>query len=118
MSLREKKINSLIKLGNWFCEKESNITYKNLQIKSENKNGWFTKWNVDSAAINWGEALVKQDIKKWIKNYSIIEKPKKIALILAGNIPFVGLHDLLCIWFLGHKALVKLSTKDTIYYLM
>ena len=113
MSLREKKINSLIKLGNWFSEKESNITYKNLQIKSENKNGWFTKWNVDSAAINWGEALVEEDIKKWTGNYSIVEKSKKIALILAGNIPFVGLHDLLCIWFLGHKAFVKLSTKDT-----
>ncbi len=112
MSLREKKINSLIKLGDWFCKKESNITYKNLQIKSENKNGWFTKWNVDSASVNWGESLVEHDIKKWIKDYSIIKKPKIIALILAGNIPFVGLHDLLCIWFLGHKAVVKLSTKD------
>ncbi len=32
----------------------------------------------------------------------------------AGNIPLVGLHDLLCIWISGHKAQIKLSSKDKV----
>ena len=57
--------------------------------------------------------LIKDELAFEKTINQIVEKSKKFALILAGNIPFVGLHDLLCIWFLGHKAFVKLSTKDT-----
>ena len=31
---------------------------------------------------------------------------------MAGNIPLVGFHDLLCVWVSGHKAVVKLSSED------
>ena len=112
MSLREKKIKSLIKLGDWFAKIKSNNTFIKLHNKAEKVNGWFTKWNVDSASSNWSQSLQEEDIRKWVNNYSITNKPKTIALILAGNIPFVGLHDILCVWFIGHKAVVKLSTKD------
>ena len=33
---------------------------------------------------------------------------------MAGNIPLVGFHDLITVFIAGHKALVKLSGKDTI----
>jgi hypothetical protein len=33
---------------------------------------------------------------------------------MAGNIPFVGFHDLLCVLISGHRALVKLSSEDAI----
>ena len=39
---------------------------------------------------------------------------KKVAVIMAGNIPLVGLHDLLCVLLCGHKALVKLSDDDKV----
>ncbi len=38
--------------------------------------------------------------------------PQKIALILAGNIPLVGFHDLVCVWLSGHNALIKCASKD------
>ena len=33
---------------------------------------------------------------------------------MAGNIPLVGFHDWLCIFISGHKALIKLSSKDQV----
>ena len=33
---------------------------------------------------------------------------------MAGNIPLVGLHDLISIWISGNKALVKCASKDNI----
>jgi hypothetical protein len=33
---------------------------------------------------------------------------------MAGNLPLVGFHDLLCVLMSNHKAMIKLSTKDSI----
>ncbi|MDR0415617.1 MAG: hypothetical protein LBH84_09450, partial [Prevotellaceae bacterium] len=35
-----------------------------------------------------------------------------IGVIMAGNIPLVGFHDLLCVLAAGHRAVVKLSGRD------
>jgi Acyl-CoA reductase (LuxC). len=37
---------------------------------------------------------------------------KRVGIIMAGNIPLVGFHDLLCVLSVGYKAIVKLSSKD------
>jgi hypothetical protein len=37
---------------------------------------------------------------------------KKVGLILAGNIPLVGFHDVLCVLATGHHALIKASSQD------
>jgi hypothetical protein len=37
---------------------------------------------------------------------------KKVGLILAGNIPLVGFHDVLCVLASGNHALIKSSTQD------
>ena len=112
MDLRQKKIQSLIKLGDWLKHFSTNKTTINLQKKLKNNNGWFTKWNLDTASLSWGKSLNFEDIMLWLENHSTTKHPKKVGLILAGNIPFVGLHDILSVWFSGHMALVKLSRKD------
>ena len=33
---------------------------------------------------------------------------------MAGNIPLVGFHDLLCVFISGHKAIIKPSSKDDV----
>jgi hypothetical protein len=33
---------------------------------------------------------------------------------MAGNIPLVGFHDLLCVFIAGHKAIIKTSSKDDV----
>ncbi len=80
------------------------------------KNQWFTIANqelmLQSIAKNY---LQKEKLESWLSNYEFeTETPKKIGLIMAGNIPLVGFHDLLCVWMSGNIALVKLSSKDEV----
>jgi hypothetical protein len=82
------------------------------QVKASN--GWFTEENVRHALRAWGELLRPESLGAWLAPY--IDKPcgsgKTVALIMAGNVPLVGFHDLLCVLMSGHKALIKLSSED------
>ena len=76
-------------------------------------NNWFIPKFVNEAIFNIGSYLGKEDLEKFSEK--IIEKPEKtIAIICAGNIPLVCFHDVLCVLLCGHKALIKLSSDDTI----
>jgi len=72
----------------------------------------FTNAAVESMAT---EFLNPAAYEQWISSYpKRSDSPKTIAVIMAGNLPLVGFHDLLCILASGHKALIKLSDKDSI----
>ncbi len=79
-------------------------------------NGWATEENVRHAFAAWGKALVPESIEKWTGAYPDLAKERDerrtVGLILAGNVPLVGLHDVLCVWLSGHKALVKCSSQE------
>lgn len=47
-----------------------------------------------------------------MENYQWSEKQKRIGIIMAGNIPLVGFHDLLCVVLSGNIAVCKLSSSD------
>jgi hypothetical protein len=80
-----------------------------------NYNAWFTPQSVGEAVAAIGKMLNKADLEKWLSRYRVNEneEPKKIGLILAGNIPLVGFHDILSVLASGHHALIKLSSQDT-----
>jgi hypothetical protein len=77
-------------------------------------NPWFTAEFIDIAAENIAtHFLDKQKLADWTSSYKIeLTHPKKIGIVMAGNIPLVGFHDLLCVFISGHKAIIKLSSKD------
>lgn len=76
-------------------------------------NGWFTPDQVAFACRSWGESLTEANLDRWLASYELDPKqPKTVALILAGNIPLVGFHDVLSVLLSGHKALIKLSSND------
>jgi hypothetical protein len=57
--------------------------------------------------------LNKADLEKWLKKYNIVQAGnKKVGLVLAGNIPLVGFHDVLCVLATGNHALIKVSSQD------
>ena len=92
----------------------SDDTLEKLCLEAVNENNWFTKEQVISAIKAWSEALQKDKIDFWLEGYAAqVSQPKKVGLILAGNIPLVGLHDLLSVLISGHKALIKLSSQDS-----
>ena len=76
-------------------------------------NGWFTKNNVRFSLQQWQLALTEDKLSAWLKNYDINTKvPKTIGLILAGNVPLVGFHDVLSVLVTGHNVLIKYSSND------
>lgn len=53
-------------------------------------------------------------LNDWVSRYHLNDRPSKtIGLILAGNLPLVGFHDVLTVFISGHRAKLKLSQKDT-----
>jgi len=78
------------------------------------RNNWFTKAAVDQSMIAWADALVPVSFTKWISRYKISNgfTEKKIGVINAGNIPLVGLHDMLSVFLCGHIYKGKNSSDD------
>ncbi|MCR8556425.1 acyl-CoA reductase [Mucilaginibacter sp. BJC16-A38] len=78
-------------------------------------NAWFTPESVTEAIDAISRMLNKEDLSTWLNNYTIEgdRSIKKIGLILAGNIPLVGFHDVLCVLISGNFALIKTSSQDS-----
>lgn len=78
-------------------------------------NGWFTRADILRAvgAIR-SEMLDREALTKWLKNYTRSAAPKRVAVIMAGNIPLVGFFDLLCVLASGHECHIKPSSKDSV----
>lgn len=80
-------------------------------------NPWFTTSSISYALKTWESVLNSDSISKWINSYEPdirnIES-KKIAVIMAGNIPLVGFHDFICTLMAGHTIIGKLSSEDKI----
>lgn len=79
-------------------------------------NPWFISSFVQFAFASWAETLQKDKVAKWISKYIQKDESKKapasVGIIMAGNIPMVGLHDLICVLASGHHALIRLSSSD------
>jgi hypothetical protein len=78
-------------------------------------NPWFTEDNTRFALGTIGKSLSKESLSSWLGRYKSAPgtgESKTIAVIMAGNIPLVGFHDLLCVLLSGHKLLAKLSSRD------
>ncbi|RVT77329.1 acyl-CoA reductase [Flavobacterium sufflavum] len=127
MTLETKK-NAFIELGkflNQFSEAENRPqndvlgnavffdSFVDLIHLSQSHNGWYTPEQVYYAVQSWANALTEENLNNWLNAYDFSNvKPKKIALILAGNIPLVGFHDFLSVLIAGHDVLVKTSSND------
>lgn len=75
-------------------------------------NGWFTEESVRQSLYNFGTILTEEKLQEWVKEYPLVKSPKLVGLILPGNIPMVGFHDVLTTIFSGNKARIKLSSDD------
>lgn len=80
--------------------------------KSEIENPWFTVDNQKFALQQWADLLTEAHLKNWLENYSISKISKRVGLILAGNIPLVGFHDVISVVLSNHIPVIKLSSKD------
>ncbi len=128
MSSIQKRIEAFAKLSDFlsqFSRKEilqkENIEHNDLffdgfqhQIKiAQEHNSWFTKDNILFSLENWSKALQIESLTQWISNENPgVITSKRVAIIMAGNIPMVGFHDFLSVLISGHSVLVKQSSND------
>lgn len=79
------------------------------------KNGWFDYESVMKALTGVSALLDANGLEEVAKKYPKIDQQissKKVGLIMAGNIPLVGFHDVLCVLLAGHTCTIKLSSQD------
>lgn len=120
----KKRIQAIVELGNilqdYLLDKatEEYSDLLNYAIsRAYAENGWFNESNVKQMLLNVAQSLNEKKLNLWIENYSIPNEnhpPKKIALIMAGNIPLVGFHDFLCVFICGNISMIKPSKDDTV----
>lgn len=126
----QQRLEAFVKLGALLRAYVSSRSQTSPQASSENpyydkldkavllagqKNGWFTENQVLFALKVWGNCLESEQLESWLQPYNINRNlNKKVALILAGNIPLVGFHDLLAVLLSGNAAIVKLSSNDNV----
>jgi hypothetical protein len=79
-------------------------------------NNWFTIDMQLKSFGAWSDLLTKEKLNEWTSKYELSEpdSSKKVAIIMAGNIPLVGFHDLLSVLISGNIALVKPSSDDSV----
>ena len=110
---KERKVEGLKRLGDFLLEPDDD--FKDILSFAKHKNGWFTLEEVSKAVAANGKMLNIADLETWLAGYKIeSHEPKKIGLILAGNLPLVGFHDIISVLMSGNIALIKLSSQDDI----
>ena len=78
-------------------------------------NGWLTPDNQRKAIQAIATRMLDADkLHTWAGRYFLPDAPalKNVGLVMAGNIPLVGWHDVQCVFVAGHRAQIKLSDKD------
>jgi hypothetical protein len=109
----EERIQPFVKLCQYLTTLPED-EFQSLALTVANENPWFTEHNVRSAIVGVVRFLKAGSLQDWLKPYSFQSAPKTIALVMAGNIPLVGFHDLLAVLIAGHRAQLKLSSKDSV----
>jgi hypothetical protein len=109
-----KRIEVLCFLGEYL--KDDTASYQELSYRAFMENKWFTpEYIFQSGKMIAEQMLNKEGISAFAAAYGVEEglKNKTIGLVMAGNIPYVGFHDLLCIFLSGFRVRIKPSSKDS-----
>ena len=111
--MKEKTIHHLVQLGELLSQTDA---FSTLFEQAYQQNSWFTPANLQFAFQVWSEALSEPNVRRWLSAYPeySVSSPKRVLVVMAGNIPLVGFHDLLCVLAAGHRAMVKLSSNDAV----
>lgn len=89
---------------------------KSILLQSYYQNRWFEEVQVRNAIQQWEASLTASEIDSWLSNYQWPSEVhnRHLGVIMAGNIPLVGLHDLIVGVLSGYRVSAKLSSDDTI----
>ena len=113
--LLKEKLDALNQLSEWILTFDDELEERMHRAKAENP--WFTLENQKKSLAAIAEYYLKRtSLESWLSPYRIdnYKGGKRVGLILAGNIPLVGFHDILSCFVTDHVALIKYSDKDKV----
>jgi len=112
----QQRIVLLNRLGEYILQNDDN--WQATKQKASQHNSWFTPEFIELATRNIARAFLEKDLlTAWTSQYNVAAEntsPKNIGIVMAGNIPLVGFHDLLCVFITGHRQTIKPSSKDDV----
>ncbi len=115
MKLQQRK-ELLVQLGNYLLSNDEHWLL--VKQRAFLANNWFIPQFIDLSVENIADNFLQPEkLQKLADKYKIPEEnpsPKKVGIVMAGNIPLVGFHDLLCVFLTGHYARIKPSGKDEV----
>ena len=110
----ENRIRLLVELGQFMQSEEPR--WLAAKTRAFQQNAWFIPEFITGSVNQITTRFLKRDLlEKWAADYNLPShnsSPKKVGIVMAGNIPLVGFHDFLCCFLSGNQAYVKLSSKD------
>ena len=112
----QQRIDLLVHIGDYI--QRNPAEWQQVKEQANRKNPWFVPEFIEMSVNNIRKEFLQKDkLENWIKEYAVPAentKPVTVGVVMAGNIPMVGFHDLLCIFITGHISKIKLSSKDDV----
>ena len=109
------RVKAFAELGNLLRSAYGKQLAEEWAYRAHQKNNWFTPENTILAIESIANCFLKnENLENWLLQYPIheITVPKKVGVIMAGNIPLVGFHDALTVLISGNYLYAKLSSQD------
>jgi hypothetical protein len=121
--LQSERLQTFVALGNFLRSAEAQLELAEVVQQANYRNNWFTPENSHNALRAIADEFLAADkLTAWLNQYSAkpVSTVRTVGVVMAGNIPAVGFHDLLCVVLSGHRLLAKLSSQDfvLIHYLI
>jgi len=102
--------------GKYHSNDSHRVDIKHYIEQATLENGWFIPEFINTALSQIVEMLRRKALINWLSEYDLEildrETPKTVSIIMAGNLPLVGFHDMLAVLISGNRVQVKLSQKD------
>ena len=105
------------KLGERLAGFGSDEASRSVVARAVAEDEWFSvsdiRYAIDAVCR---EMLDAEKVERWLSHYPLAatHEAKRVAIIMAGNIPLVGFFDLMCVLSSGHIPFVKPSSKDRV----
>lgn len=108
---KKQRIEAFVQLGKYLIS--GNPHLQQIIESAKYHNPWFTLPNVRKAVNAIALNLSEDRLQEWLAPYPFDDESNKtVGLVLAGNIPLVGFHDILCVLCAGFNVQVKPATDD------
>ncbi|HLZ89269.1 MAG TPA: hypothetical protein VKQ52_18565, partial [Puia sp.] len=104
----EQRIDLLVRLGEYCLSPAP--AWEAARQRAHALNGWFIPEFIDEAVRQIVTQYLQRDkLEAWVRDYALPpsrQVPRTVGVVMAGNIPLVGFHDLLSVFLSGHRQLI------------